>query len=153
MQKRAGRTGATRPGHWLAVTAGLCLAALLAGCQTPERAAADRPAPQAPAPEMLALPAGGPVGSGSAAPKRVMGLDEFAIQRLLGAPRLIRREAPAEVWQYRTAACVLDLFLYDEAAGRRVTYAEARTAAAQPVPPEPCLNQILATRQQRLSSS
>jgi hypothetical protein len=153
MQERADRTGAARPGYWLARTAGLCLATLLAGCQTPERAATGSPAPQAPASEMLALPASGAVGGQSVVPKRVMGLDELAIQQLLGAPRLIRREAPAEVWQYRTAACVLDLFLYDEAAGRRVTYAEARTAGAEPVPPEPCLNQILATRQQRLSSS
>jgi hypothetical protein len=130
------------------VAAALCLVALIGGCQAPERAALDSPAPQTPAAGMLTLPP----GSQSVAPKRVMGLDELAIQQLLGAPRLIRREAPAEVWQYRTAACVLDLFLYDEAAGRRVTYAEARTAAAEPVQPEPCLNQILAQRE-HLSSS
>src|SRR5262249_4468185 len=130
-------------------------AMLLAGCQAAERATAERPTSQAPAPtpDMVALPAGATMGGYGILPKRGMGLDEQAVQRLLGAPRLGRRGAPAAVGQYRTTACVLDLFFYDQAAGRRVTYAEARTTEARPVAPEPCLNQILATRQQRLSSS
>jgi hypothetical protein len=121
---------------------------LVTACQSVERSdgAASRTTP--PVLEGLALPAGG-YASGATG---VTGLDATAAERLLGEPSLIRREAPAEVWQYRTAACVLDLFLYEGAAGPRVVYAEARTLAAEPVPAEPCLNQILAMRH-RLSSS
>lgn len=64
----------------------------------------------------------------------VMGLDRSEVEQLLGRPGLVRRESPAEIWQYQTTSCVLDVFLYDEAEGPRVTYVEARsTGAAEPI--------------------
>jgi len=60
-------------------------------------------------------------------PEQVMGLDHGALRALLGAPAFTRREASAQVWQYRSRACVLDVFLYGETDGRyRVTYYEFR---------------------------
>ena len=32
--------------------------------------------------------------------------------RNLGAPEFVRRDGPAQIWQYRAENCVLDLFLY-----------------------------------------
>ncbi|MGE0119248.1 MAG: hypothetical protein AB7S71_21790 [Dongiaceae bacterium] len=100
----------------------MALAALLSGCQ----AASPRDAP------------------GSAA---IVGLDRGAVRKLLGEPGLIRRETPAEVWQYRTAGCVLDVVLYDQASGPRVAYTEARTPAAEPAPTDNCLSDVLTTHQ------
>ena len=41
-----------------------------------------------------------------------MGLDATGVTALLGPPDYRRRDKPAEIWQYRNAACVLDIFLY-----------------------------------------
>ncbi len=44
----------------------------------------------------------------------------------LGAPTLLRREPPAEIWQYAGPACTLHLYLYREADGtRRVAHVES----------------------------
>jgi hypothetical protein len=43
-----------------------------------------------------------------------------------GSPDFTRRDAPAEVWQYRSAACVLDVFFYPEGRNLRVAYATTR---------------------------
>lgn len=60
-------------------------------------------------------------------PGQVMGLDRAGLAALLGKPGFTRREAGAQVWQYRLRRCVLDVFLYGEADGRfRVTYYEFR---------------------------
>jgi hypothetical protein len=81
----------------------------------------------------------------------ILGLDSGAVRKLLGEPGLIRRETPAEVWQYRTADCVLDVVLYDHAAGPRVAYAEARTSAAEPTATDTCLSDVLTTRRSTTS--
>lgn len=129
----------------------LCLFAVavgaLAGCQgVPQNAAA--PAPPAPPPAAPVVPAAAtPIQASS-----IMGLDRGAVRKLLGEPRLIRHDAPAEVWQYQTASCVLDLVLYKQANKSRVVYAEARTPAAVPTPTDGCLGDVAATRKP-LSSS
>ena len=76
----------------------------------------------------------------------ILGLDSGAVRKLLGEPGLIRRDEPAEVWQYRTASCVLDVVLYDQASGPRVVYTEARTPTAEPTQADPCLSDVLTTR-------
>src|SRR3546814_19819584 len=60
-----------------------------------------------------------------------------AVTGLLGQPTFLRREGPAQVCQYRSDLCVVDLFLYppkvQEAAGEaalQVTYAELRRSGA-----------------------
>jgi len=49
-------------------------------------------------------------GAGDGTPSRdapdpagMIGADSVALQRLFGPPRLVRRDAPAELWQYQTA--------------------------------------------------
>ncbi len=41
-----------------------------------------------------------------------MGLGADGVTALLGPPDYRRRDKPAEIWQYRGDACVLDIFLY-----------------------------------------
>lgn len=82
---------------------------------------------------------------------QILGLDSGAVRKLLGEPGLIRREEPAEVWQYRTASCVLDVVLYDQASGPRVVYTEARTPTAEPTQADPCLSDVLTTKRSTTS--
>ncbi len=80
-------------------------------------------------------------------PRQLIGLDRSGVAALLGTPALIRREAPAEIWQYVTSECVVDVVLY--AAGQRyaVSYLEARDNAAAVQEPRPCLNKLLRAQQ------
>ncbi len=79
-------------------------------------------------------------------PSRLMGLDRAGLAELLGNPELLRREPPAEIWQYRGGSCVFDVFLYEEAGRQRVTYLEARDGAARRVGARGCLNELLRAR-------
>ncbi|HUL07507.1 MAG TPA: hypothetical protein VLV76_14310 [Candidatus Acidoferrum sp.] len=129
------RYGAARQGRTSRIQAqppvlfgpAIAIVALLSGCQaTP--------------------PPSDPVRSAS-----ILGLDSGAVRKLLGEPSLIRRDTPAEVWQYRTASCVLDVVLYDQASGPRVVYTEARTPAAEPTQAGPCLSDVLTTKRSATS--
>jgi hypothetical protein len=56
----------------------------------------------------------------------LQGLRPVDIVRQFGQPDFRRTEPPAELWQYRTADCVLDIFLYAEPDGFHVLHAEVR---------------------------
>lgn len=73
----------------------------------------------------------------------LMGLDTRGVADVLGEPAQRRREASAEVWQYRTADCVVDVVLYGAETAKRVDYVEARDRAAQPADTADCLKDIL----------
>ena len=79
-------------------------------------------------------------------PQQLYGLDAGSLGALLGEPSLVRNEAPAEIWQYRSKTCVFDIFLYQGADQPRVTYIEARDDAAQRIDARACLNEILRAR-------
>ncbi len=149
-------------GRWFcALGAGLVWA--LAACQAPAPAAvppvadapADEPADQAPStgaaaappePATAALPPEPVIDDD---PQQLVGIGPVALSAILGEPELIRREAPAEIWQYRGDDCVFDVFLYDTAGRREVTYVEARDVAAQRSDARACLNGLLRARQAR----
>jgi hypothetical protein len=119
------------------VAAALLAAGFLTGC-------AFTPQPSAPVPAPQAATRPDPAG--------MIGTDSAALQRLFGPPRLVRRDAPAELWQYQTRDCVVDLFLYQEKDGLRLAYLEARTGAAQVTAPRPCVDAVLASREKPVSS-
>ena len=121
------------------VAAGLLAAGLLSGCAL---------SPQPPAPATATAPQ----GAARPDPAGMIGADSVALQRLFGPPRLVRRDAPAELWQYQTHDCVVDLFLYQEKDGLRLAYLEARTGAAQVTAPRPCVDAVLASREKPVSS-
>lgn len=58
-------------------------------------------------------------------PKRLVGLDENELRRMLGDPEAVRDAPPARVWNYRADNCSLDVFLYLDLAShnfRALTY-------------------------------
>src|SRR5512138_285241 len=134
----------------LLLAAGLALSACQTGRTTPPATTASAPAsPVQPAaapaparaPQQAALP---PIHDD---PAQLMGLDRDGVAGLLGAPDLVRREAPAEIWQYSAGDCVFDVVLYQRGADFAVSYLEARDTAAAIQPPRPCLAKLLRARQ------
>ena len=57
--------------------------------------------------------------------KDLAGLKPADVLSMLGQPDLRRNEPPAELWQYRAADCVLNLFFYSDAGDYRLAHAEA----------------------------
>ena len=77
-------------------------------------------------------------------PAKLIGMDMPRLQTALGLPSVTRHERPAQIWQYRSANCVLDVFFYEEAGAPRVVHLEARDRQAQPVALEACLPEVAA---------
>lgn len=74
---------------------------------------------------------------------KLLGLAADELQMALGAPARIRDEETSRIYQYVGSDCVLDLFLYQEAAGSyRVSYAEARSITAEKKPVDLCLKSL-----------
>ncbi len=93
-------------------------AAFLVGCAAPEAVTSRAPGQAIPSPAAATLSA------------RIPGLQELTglhppdIVAMLGQPDLRRDEPPAQLWQYRAADCVLNLFFYREGTGYRLAHAE-----------------------------
>lgn len=102
-------------------------AAALAGCATlpagerAQEAAAGEAAPKVPSRADKRIE--GP------APESLIGSEEGAVIKLVGAPGLVRREKGVDVWQYTDETCTLLLFFYDKEGARRLTYLEAMPKA------------------------
>ena len=94
-------------------------AALLAACAVPQPIATT--VPHAAAGTTGAAP--GPLHFPNLR-SELTGLHPPEILAMLGQPDLRRDEPPAEVWQYRTADCVVNLFFYQEQDGYRLIHAE-----------------------------
>ena len=62
---------------------------------------------------------------------RLTGLEPNELLSLLGEPNLRRSDPPAELWQYRDAGCVLELYLYRDGDAYRVVRAETRGRSLQ----------------------
>jgi len=57
----------------------------------------------------------------------------------------VRKDAPAEVWQYFGVDCVVDFYLYDSEGSLRVAYMEARDPAADATPADRCVRSLMQT--------
>ncbi len=102
--------------------------ALLVACAAPQ--------PGTPAKSSSVLYGASPAVA--AVPTRVPRLTELAgmqppeIVAMFGQPDLKRDDPPAEVWQYRAADCVLNLFFYQDQQGYRLTHTETWDRNAAP---------------------
>lgn len=84
-------------------------------------------------------------------PARIVGLSRTEISGYFGKPQFRRRDAPAEIWQYRSTSCILDLFLYDSGKGLRVHHFEIRHPDTKPVSRRTCLAALVKARGADLS--
>ena len=103
----------------------LCLVLALAGCGAPGASPSPRTAAIKAPPTVVAKAEAPP-------PPPPPTLGEFQdmsaadVVAALGEPDFRRVEPPAEVWQYRGADCVVDLFLYHDGDGLHVAKEDAR---------------------------
>ncbi|HSV29486.1 MAG TPA: hypothetical protein VLL76_08000, partial [Candidatus Omnitrophota bacterium] len=80
--------------------------------------------------------------AGVTEPARLKGLNPLQVKAVLGKPVFTRRDAPAEIWQYRSRACTLDVFLYDEKNGQSVAHVAVRSP--QPMDEKDCFSDLTA---------
>jgi len=59
------------------------------------------------------------------------GLAPSQVAALYGQPDFRRNDPPAEVWQYRSADCVLDLYFYSGEGGEQLVFAQSRPRSLQ----------------------
>ena len=77
-------------------------------------------------------------------PASFIGLGDADLSRTLGQPKQVRKDEPAEVWQYSGADCVVDFYLYAaDAGGLAVAYMEARNQAAESTPADRCVKSLM----------
>ncbi|MBX7147110.1 MAG: hypothetical protein K1X44_07365 [Alphaproteobacteria bacterium] len=79
-------------------------------------------------------------------PQNIIGIDQEKVKNLLGEPFLVKRDPPAEVWQYKNDQCILDLFLYEQSSIYRVLYIETRTPKAETIAAPMCFKSIFSKK-------
>ncbi len=125
--------------RWIALTSATLL---LAACQANgalDRTAATSPSTKA---KSAAQPAAPMLSTDPAA---FIGIDDVALSNALGKPKQVRKDAPAEIWQYFGADCVVDFYLYDSEGSLKVAYMEARNPAADAVSADRCVKSLMQT--------
>ena len=107
---------------------GLVSALAVAACAAPPPSARIAVVPVAPAlhepsepMRAAARPTEGP---------RLVGLASRDVEGLFGRPRFVRRDGPAQIWQYGTDLCTLNLFLYRDGPAFKVRHVEFRDRSA-----------------------
>jgi hypothetical protein len=106
-------------GRIAAIAAAFAILIMVSGCASPDGSATAATAAAFPGSVLLqTLPHSPEI-------KDLAGLKPADVLSILGQPDLRRDEPPAELWQYRAADCVLNLFFYSETGGYRLTHAEA----------------------------
>ena len=128
---RLGQIGRTGLG-WIALIGAMLL---IAACQSPASLDGSDKSIKA-----SAQPAA-PILSDD--PASFIGLGDADLSRALGEPKQVRKDEPAEIWQYSGANCVVDFYLYAGDTGLAVAYLEARDQAAETTPADRCVKSLL----------
>lgn len=134
---RLSRNGKFRaPSPWFGgPAAAFLLATLLTACST-----ANGPSENAVSPTDIAYRLPSPVRPHFSLTE-IASLTQMSDRQLtqrLGAPDFTRHDDPAEIWQYRSASCVLDVFLYPEGGGLKVVHATTRDRVKLGTPDNSC---------------
>ena len=129
---RVGQIGRTGVG-WVALIGAMLL---VSACQTPVAKSTSTEIKKA-----SAQPAAPILSDDSSS---FIGLGDAELSRTLGQPKQVRRDEPAEIWQYSGADCVVDFYLYAaDAGGLAVAYMEARNQAAEATPTDRCVKSLM----------
>ena len=122
---------------WVALIGAMLL---VSACQSP--ASYDRTHPSESDPAASKAQPAAPILSDD--PNSFIGLGDAELSRALGQPRQVRKDDPAEIWQYSGADCVVDFYLYaGDTGGLAVAYMEARNQAAELTPADRCVKSLM----------
>ena len=123
---------------WVALIGAMLL---VSACQSPASYDRTHPSESDPASKASAQPAA-PILSDD--PSSFIGLGDAELSRALGQPKQVRKDDPAEIWQYSGADCVVDFYLYaGDTGGLAVAYMEARNQAAESTPADRCVRSLM----------
>jgi len=112
---------------------------LITACQTP--ASFNGTGASSSDPSKTNTQPAAPILSGE--PAAFIGLGDDDLSRALGEPKLVRKDEPAEIWQYSGGDCVVDFYLYQGDSGLAVAYLEARDQSAETTPADRCVKSLL----------
>ena len=76
-------------------------------------------------------------------PRNLIGLEPRSLADKLGSPGFVRRDGEAEVWQYPSKSCILDVFLYNDDGKFSVDYVELRGRGSAPLSRQACYLKML----------
>jgi len=123
---------------WVALIGAMLV---VSACQSPASYDRTHPSESDPASKASAQPAA-PILSDD--PRSFIGLGDAELSRALGQPKQVRKDDPAEIWQYSGADCVVDFYLYaGDTGGLAVAYMEARNQAAESTPADRCVRSLM----------
>ncbi len=116
--------------------------------RTPAAAPGKAAAPAKPNAAALAVPLAPKIYP---PPSHLAGLYGEQVIGLLGSPGFKRKDDPAMIWQYRTKACALDLFLYRAGDGSPYTvrHFETRSRGKKAVSARACFVSLLKAHEQK----
>lgn len=106
----------------------------------------EKPKPPAIAPS-IAKATPPPAKARDEDPQQLFGLNGQRVAALLGPASFVRRDGPAEVWQYRAKACVLDVYLYKDPKGLTVAHVDLRKREKATQPPKRCFSALLESQE------
>ena len=123
--------------RWIALVGAMLL---VSACQTP--ASLEKSASSGTEIKKASAQPAAPILSDD--PSSFIGLGDAELSRTLGQPKQVRKDEPAEIWQYSGADCVVDFYLYaGDAGGLAVAYMEARNQAAESTPADRCVQSLM----------
>jgi hypothetical protein len=135
---RFGQIGRTGVG-WIALIGAMLL---VSACQTPAALDGGKSSSSGSAIKKASAQPAAPILSDD--PSSFIGLGDAELSRTLGQPKQVRKDDPAEIWQYSGADCVVDFYLYaGDAGGLAVAYMEARNQAAESTPADRCVRSLM----------
>ena len=135
---RFGQSGRRGVG-WIALIGAMLL---VSACQSPATYDRTHPSESDPAASKASAQPAAPILSND--PSSFIGLGDAELSRTLGQPKQVRKDDPAEIWQYSGADCVVDFYLYAaDAGGLAVAYMEARNQAAELTPADRCVKSLM----------
>lgn len=82
-------------------------------------------------------------------PRNLIGLESHGLADKLGSPDFVRRDRLAEVWQYSSKSCILDVFLYRTDGKLLVDYVELRGRGTAALSRQDCYLKMLQTHLMR----
>ncbi len=76
--------------------------------------------------------------------EQLLGQNAEWVNANLGQPTFKRKDGQAELWQYKSAECVLNIFIYEDVNGgqRRVLHFDGRDLEGKSIARELCLNNL-----------
>ena len=125
--------------RWVALIGAMLL---VSACQTPAALDAGKSSSSDSAIKKASAQPAAPILSNDSS--SFIGLGDAELSRTLGQPKQVRKDDPAEIWQYSGADCVVDFYLYaGDAGGLAVAYMEARNQAAESTPADRCVKSLM----------